>query len=129
VLAVADCRLVEEVLFYVVDAGAVVATLFGTLLFVQHPHTFLRLRWWQVKMGSLLLGAPLINFYTLQWLGRLRQSAGLRDPWAIGHLEFAAAMAIGLAVWLIVLGRLKPRLGKNWAKDYDAGGGNKEKRA
>lgn len=97
-----------------------VAVVFGVMLFVQHPRQFFRLRWWQVKVVSMLVGLPIAYLFISSRLALLRQAT-------LGHTPDHAAesqLTIGLlvllvsTVWIVFLGRMKPRLGQNWANTY-----------
>jgi hypothetical protein len=102
-----------------VPALLIAATL-GVGLFMQMPGQFLRLRWWQVKMLSLAVGVPVAHLWVSGKLRAVRdaiiQSAPMATTSAAAQ-QFRIALLLLLAgsVWVIVLGRHKPRLGQNLA--------------
>ena len=101
------------------------AMLFGTLLFFQHPRQFLRLRWWQVKMAMIAVMVPTAHLYMSAHLAAARAAAldGARPDAAMRQFGAALAMLIALSAVVILLGRLKPRLGQNWARAWKRNSG------
>lgn len=106
--------------FLAVPAMLLTACL-GVGLFMQMPRQFVRLRWWQVKMASLAVGVPLGHVMVSARLRALRGLLEAGDMAAVtaGARSFRVALLLLLAgsAWIIVLGRLKPGLGQNWARD------------
>lgn len=110
-----------SLLFRTVIVPSLIATLFfGLLLFLQHPRVFIRRRWLQLKLviAALLPVIHLIarrNFEMVK-AGLLEQqdcvpSAEVESACA----RFSVCLALGLsgALLLVILGRLKPRLGQD----------------
>jgi len=93
------------------------ALAFGAALFLQHPRVFLRLRWLQVKLLCLLILIPASHFFLASRFARLEDPSADR---ARAATQFTVGLALTLAasIWIIILGRLKPHLGQNWAKAY-----------
>ncbi len=97
-----------------------VTDVLGVLLLLQHPRLLLKQRWLQVKLLLLALVLPamhlfyLARFHTLvdavQGSGE-QVSAAQQLTWGLPLLLIASA-------GIIVLGRLKPSLGQNWARSY-----------
>jgi len=96
------------------------ALAFGAALFLQHPRVFLRLRWLQVKLLCLLILIPASHFFLASRFARLEDPSADRARAATAATQFTVGLAITLAasIWIIILGRLKPHLGQNWAKAY-----------
>jgi hypothetical protein len=107
-----DLFLVKHFLTHFLEPAVGLAALLGLLLFLQHPAVFLRQRWWQGKM--VLLAAT--GAASLWLAGRLE----LLGPGSLSSLWRQVAWGqwglIGLTISVIVLGRLKPRLGSNPAR-------------
>ncbi len=90
--------------------------LFGVLLFLQHPKTFLKMRWFRVKVVLLVLTLTPLHL-TGRWLidhARLAlESEDLgRVSELMGRFTFTVDMAVLAIVVVIVIGRHKPRLGQ-----------------
>jgi uncharacterized membrane protein len=91
--------------------------LFGVLLLLQHPRQFLRLRWLVVKLTILVVITPAAHVYLFSCLAMLRET----ETKGVGNNAASDAFGRGLIAALIVyvviliLGRLKPRLGQNIA--------------
>ena len=92
----------------------------GVVLLLQNPNVYLRMRWLQVKLLVLLLVIPFGHFWCRA------QTLTLRNPAASVEARATAArrLSFGLVGTLIgsagavVIGRARPRLGQNWARDY-----------
>jgi uncharacterized membrane protein len=99
--------------FFVVPA-LIVAMLFGVLLLLRQPRTFLRTRWLRVKLVMLLVLIPAGHFWCRA------QTLTLRDASANADVRARAArgLSYGLvgtlvgSVAVVVIGRIKPRLGQ-----------------
>ncbi len=89
-------------------------------LLLQHPRIFLRMRWLMVKLLSLAIVIPFAHFYCSHQMSLLRQAyaAGAVDQGAATRLSVALVITLAGAIWVVILGRLKPQLGQNWAKAY-----------
>ncbi len=114
------------VALYLMFPAATLAGVLGIGLWLQHPKTFLRTRWFQLKMALVLIGLP--AFELLAWWPVWRswlQSPAFTDgsgdnTWRyfIYVQRFDAPQQAGLVgalatlVAIIILGRLKPRLGQ-----------------
>lgn len=95
----------------------------GASLLLQHPRQFLRMRWLQVKLLSIAIVIPSAHFYCSSRLAQLRQAAAMQQIDDVGatHLTCGLACALAGSIWIVILGRLKPRLGQNWARSYAVG--------
>jgi uncharacterized membrane protein len=84
------------------------AAVLGILLFAQHPAVFVRQRWWQTKMAALV-GSGGLSLWLSPRLAELTPAA---TPAAWEQALVGQCALIGLTICVIVLGRLKPRLGQ-----------------
>lgn len=114
---------IEQVSFifrFLTVPALITAMAFGIMLFLQHPAVFSRLRWWQTKIITLAIGVPAAHFFMSSRLAALRHAAttSTPNPTAEHQLTLGLLVIIAVTVWLIVLGRLKPRLGQNWAATH-----------
>lgn len=92
---------------------------FGIVLLLQHPKVFIRRRWLQVKLVIAMV-LPAIHFAARRNFATVK--AALLDPQSdvspadleAASVTFSICLAVGLsgALMLVVLGRLKPRLGQ-----------------
>lgn len=114
VIALSDLDVGGEVLRLilksVVGPGVLVAMVCGVGLFAQHAVVFWRMRWLRVKFVVVmcLLGSLLLLWDKVG--GGIGGGAGM-----IG-LRMNLLVSIGLVVVLVVLGRMKPRLGMSVMK-------------
>lgn len=100
--------------FLVVPALLIVMAM-GVSLFLQHAAVFVRMRWWQVKMVSLFAGLPLGHLFMASKMRMLKHAS--ERNWSIElQLECGFVLLILWSIWLIFLGRYKPRLWQNRAK-------------
>lgn len=93
------------------------ATILGVLLFLQHPGAFARTRWLRVKIVSLAIVVPAAHFFLSSRLAMLRLAVQNQSSDRQAYWEFGLGLLAVLAttVGLIILGRVKPRLGQNRA--------------
>ena len=117
--AVWPVRAVSVVFLSVIVPSLIATLLFGLLLFAQHPKVFITRRWLQAKLviAVALIGTHTIARGTFQSI----KAVVLDDSWqgATAEIEtecarFSMCLIVGLAgaVLLVLLGRLKPRLGQ-----------------
>ncbi len=109
-----------SVVFRIVIVPSLFATLFfGLLLLAQHPKEFIKRRWLQAKLAIVVV-LPTIHWVARQTFQRIK-AVVLDASWqgATAEIEaecarFSACLILGLsgAVLLVLLGRLKPRLGQ-----------------
>ncbi len=113
-------KLISFVLRFIAVPAMLVAIVFGILLTLQHAHTFTRLRWWRIKLVSIAIAVPAAHFYLSGRLAVLR--GAVEDQTAAPDAE--RQFGIGLLavvvtfIWIIALGRLKPRLRQNWSRTF-----------
>ncbi len=112
-------RAVSVVFRIVIVPGLIATLLFGLLLFAQHPKVFITRRWLQAK---LLIAVALIGIHTIaRGTFKSIKAVVLDASWQGEPAEieakcarFSVCLILGLsgAVLLVLLGRLKPRLGQ-----------------
>ena len=91
------------------------AIFFGLLLFVQHPRVFFRLRWLQIKLVVVAIFLPVVHVWVSSQLLALSNLDRKGDGATFVAWLYIAVITL---VLLIILGRQKPRLGQNWARDF-----------
>jgi hypothetical protein len=102
---------------------AISATLIaGAALASAHLRVFLRMRWLQVKLILIAIFIPAFHLFTASRSLALRDAIGHGDLLSARHLRgqlFGGAIAtLAFAFAMILLGRLKPRLGQNYARTF-----------
>jgi len=134
VLTLAGSTIVDEatlaqltglVFQFVIIPGGAAAILFGILLTLQAPRVLLAQRWLQVKLLIVFLGIPPLHLIARLNLRALKHSSGAQwlgdrpEPAQIMlWVRWPIAAAVVVAALTILLARLKPRLGQNWARAY-----------
>jgi uncharacterized membrane protein len=92
---------------------------FGVALLLQHPRQLLRLRWVRVKLATLAVLVPTAHWFLSSRLAMLREAYPAEQaPPAAQQLTWGLVLTLITSVSVIILGRLKPRLGQNWAVDF-----------
>ncbi len=90
--------------------------IFGVLLFFQHPKVFMKLRWFQVKVVLLILLLPPLHLTGRGLIHKARQALAEGNLERVADLmsnfTITADLAALALVIVIVIGRLKPRLGQ-----------------
>jgi len=96
------------------------ALLFGVILLLQHPRQFIRMRWLVVKLATLaiLISTAHLFLYTRMQLLREALEHHTANPAAEAQFGWGFVAVFAVSIWVIILGRLKPRLGQNWARTY-----------
>jgi len=88
----------------------------GILLYFQHPKVFLKMRWFQVKVVLLILLLPPLHLTGRSLIHKARKALAVDDLDRVAELmqyfTITADLAILALVIVIVIGRLKPRLGQ-----------------
>lgn len=112
--------LVRDLITRLVVPALLVCLLLGTALTLMHRDVFTRLRWWRTKVALLVPGLPLSHWFMATRLVRLHDAAVAGQADAAARNQFSAGLVVVLlgSLLVIVLGRHKPRLGQNWARDY-----------
>ncbi len=95
---------------FLVIPALLLSLLFGLLLLLQHPGVFLRMRWLIAKLVALAILIPAAHFCAFSRMALYR-----REPThaATHHLTGIFALTLAASIGLVILGRLKPRLGRN----------------
>jgi hypothetical protein len=98
------------------------AMVLGVGLLLQHARQLLRMRWLVVKLASLAVLLPAAHWFCASRLASLRQAATAHtaNDGAAAQFAWGSVLALAGSLWIVVLGRLKPRLGQNWARSYHA---------
>jgi uncharacterized membrane protein len=111
---------VSRLVFALAIPALLMTLLLGVGLLLQHWRAFLRMRWMRIKLLSIMVLVPLSHALASSRLSRLREAFAQRADDDAASRQFALALAVALlaAAWVIVLGRLKPRLGQNPAHSY-----------
>ncbi len=93
---------------------------FGILLLLQHPKLLLRQRWLQVKLALLALVLPAMHlFFVARFNTMGDENRLLADRLrAAEQLDWGLPLLLLATMGIIILGRLKPSLGQNWAKTF-----------
>jgi len=107
----------------VIVPGVIGAEIAGVLLLASIWRVMLRMRWFLLKAGLLIVGLPALHLYLSSRVAALAEAGGEgMDPtnWAtLDRRVFwgtLAALVVGLAVaWL---GRIKPRLGQDFGRTF-----------
>jgi uncharacterized membrane protein len=107
-------RVVSRLMVFVVVAALLISIALGIALFLQHPRMFARSRWFQVKALLIAFVVPVSHFYC-RWC--FTHLAEVTDPSANAILarQLTAGLVFALvgSVLIVIIGRLKPRLGQN----------------
>lgn len=109
----------------VIVVGLLGALVFGILLLLPHFRVLIRMRWLQVKLGILAVFIPTFHLFMSARSAALREAVARQDFETAGLLReqlyrgTVAALAIGLVV--VVLGRIKPRLGQAYGRTFASG--------
>lgn len=113
-------NLVGNLLEFFVVPALLLAIIMGLALLLQMPRLFLRMRWMIVKLISLFLLIPASHFYLSSRLALLRQAFlnDTSDPTLERQFTWGLLAALAGSTWIVILARLKPRLGQNWARTY-----------
>ena len=110
-----------RLLIVFIAVPALVMTLaMGLLLLLQHPKTFFKLRWLQVKLTLLMTGIPVFHAFMASRLHHFREAleSGTISAPLQAQLSLGFALLLTWSILIIWLGRHKPRLWQNWAKSF-----------
>lgn len=109
---------------YAIVPGISGALVCGTLLAASFLRVIIQMRWFQVKIFVVAVAMPALHLYLRSRSGDLRDVLAQSSP-DIGrvaaiHSQIVDGMlvALGVAVVVLVLGRLKPRLGQDYGKTF-----------
>ncbi len=110
---------------WVIVPGVTGAEIVGFLLVSSIWRVMIRMRWFIVKMALVLLCMPALHFLMSGWLSDLRLFASVtpdlsRAAEVHGRLLAGASLALALGIALVILGRIKPRLGQDYGRTFGA---------
>jgi hypothetical protein len=113
---------VMAIAYWVILPGALLASAMGVALWLQHPKVFWRMRWFRLKL--LLIFALLGPLEMLGYILVINSDTWPRRAKGIDMDRLVSAAGFGVvlvgliivAVVIITLGRLKPRLGQPIAR-------------
>jgi uncharacterized membrane protein len=100
---------------FLVVPSLLCAMVLGVALWLAHPREFSRRRWLQVKLISLALLIPAAHGYCYTRLAMLRTACRQQQDATCLSEQLTVALAVVLvgSLWVVALGRLKPRLGQS----------------
>lgn len=100
----------------------VITMVLGVLLWLEHPKTFLKLRWLRVKLLGIGIGVPGFHVLMASRLYHFREAleSGTIDASLKSQLSLGFLLLLVWSALIIWLGRHKPRLWQNWAKAFQA---------
>jgi hypothetical protein len=106
---------------YLIVPSLLVAIVCGVLLFLQHPRTFIKLRWLRVKLALIAVTVPAAHLFLWSHFRLIDASVGSAraqlDHAAVLQFKVGLGATLAMTICIVVLGRLKPRLGQNLARD------------
>ena len=115
--------LTVRLLMVVIAVPALVFTMIlGILLWLEHPKTFLKLRWLRVKLLLLGVGVPVFHMFMASHLHHFREAldSGTIEQSLKSQLNLGFMLLLIWSAVIIWLGRHEPRLWQNWAKDFQS---------
>ena len=102
--------------------GLVGAIVLGILLLLIHPWAFFRMRWFQLKLALIAVGVPGLHLYmrgrSLAWKAALRAGDFAAADGIRRELLAGLGVAVIFGVVIAILGRIKPRLGQDYARTF-----------
>ncbi|MCY2951306.1 MAG: hypothetical protein NTU53_04925 [Planctomycetota bacterium] len=115
-------RLISLLVRFLTIPALLAALLFGLALFLQHPRQFIRMRWLIVKLATLAILMPAAHLFLYTRMELLRDAFAhhTTNPPAESQFAYGFATVLAISIFVVILGRLKPRLGQNWAQSYAA---------
>jgi uncharacterized membrane protein len=119
-------RLIEQThhfFTYLVIPSAIGAIIIGLILLASLGRVMLKMRWFQVKMVLLIIGVPCLHGVMRSRITSLQNAIVNSAPAPTAEslanqLGLGAMAAIGFALILIWLGRVKPRLAQDYGRAY-----------
>jgi hypothetical protein len=108
---------------WVIVPGVTGAEVVGVLLFVSIWRVMLRMRWFLLKAALIIVCMPTLHVLTRHQLAGLRMAALADSATALPpEIQMAiwagAAFSLVLGILLLVLGRIKPRLGQDYGRTF-----------
>lgn len=107
---------------YLAVPALLAAMLLGIGLLMQMPRVLLRLRWLQVKLILLAVVIPTAHLFVSSRLRLVREALAQGRTDDVAAAQFGVGLILTLlgSILIVILARLKPRLGQNWARAYTA---------
>jgi hypothetical protein len=99
---------------YLAVPAAIGAVAFGGALLLLHGGILFRMRWFQIKLGLVMLLVP----FTILWSVMLHGQHTSADGFAVSFITKWFGLCVVLACVMIWLGRHKPRLGQSVTTVY-----------
>lgn len=111
---------INHLMVYLVVPSFLLAMVSGILLLLQHPRQFIRMRWLQVKLLALAILIPSAHSFCSSRMALLRSAYNGHTVNDTAARQFTWGLCLTLlgSITIVILGRLKPRLGQNWANAY-----------
>ncbi len=106
------CESIGRLFRWQIIPAVAAAGMLGVGLLLQHWRILLRMRWLQAKLALVFVGIPALHVGLSTALGDLRR----RPASSAGGLAVGLGIAVALLVMVIILGRLKPRLGQGYRR-------------
>ena len=108
---------------WVIRPGVIGAEIMGVLLLISIWRVMLRMRWFLLKAGLLIVALPLFHLYLVSRVAEMAQVASEdADPaaWAMLDRQIFAGMIVTLVAGVSIawLGRIKPRLGQDFGRTF-----------
>jgi uncharacterized membrane protein len=123
-----EMSILERAYRLLVIPSICVTLLMGLLLWSSHARAFLRMRWLQAKLVLVIMCLPALHLPMRHWMHRLDELVPPDGGEAVAEaidirsrLVGGSAAALSLAVVLIMLGRIKPRLGQDYGRTFAQG--------
>jgi uncharacterized membrane protein len=103
----------------VIITGAAGAMLFGALLLMEPFRALIRMRWLQVKLGLIVVFVPGMHLLMRSGVAALAEAENAASARS-AHAQLLAGTIVTLvgAIMLVVLGRIKPRLGQDYGRTF-----------
>jgi hypothetical protein len=107
----------------VIVPGVTGAVVMGVLLFASVWRAMVRMRWFVVKAGLIMVGVPTLHVVLSSRVDRLGQvvchegEAGVRMTLE-GQILAGTAAALTFGIIVAWLGRIKPRLGQDFGRTF-----------
>jgi len=119
----ARAALSRQAFVWIIVPAIVGALLTGSMLGWMHLRAFLRMRWFQVKLLVVVLCVPALHVFmrtrSVELRAVLNQPDGLvaaSQLWS--QMRVGMIVTIGFALVMIILGRIKPRLGQDYGRVF-----------
>ncbi len=111
---------------WVIVPGVTGAEIVGVLLASSIWRVMIRMRWFIGKMALVFVCMPSLHFFMSGRLADLRVFASVApDPARAadvhGQLLVGTCFALVLGIVLVILGRIKPRLGQDYGRTFGSG--------